>query len=174
MSPTEDAVLFESQGAIALARLNRPEIHNALTPEVVNRLLEILQHVERTPEIAVLILTGNGRSFSSGGNVRTMQAWNETIDTPAATRDWYHTGIQRLPRAMQALDVPVIAAVNGAAVGAGCDLTCMCDIRIAARSARFSERFVKLGLVPGGRPGFGATHRRQSRPGGALRQASVA
>src|SRR5690606_6981703 len=102
-----------------------------------------------TPEIAVLILTGNGRSFSSGGHVGSMQQWNNELDAPAATRDWYHYGIQRLPRAMHALDVPVTAAVNGAAVGAGCDLTCMCDIRIAAQRARFSERFVKLGLVPG-------------------------
>ena len=70
-------------------------------------------------------------------------------DSPEATRDNYRQGIQRIPLAMEALGVPVIAAINGAAIGAGCDLTCMCDIRIASHEARFAESFVKLGLIPG-------------------------
>ena len=64
-------------------------------------------------------------------------------------RENYRRGIQRIPLALWQLDVPTIAAVNGPAVGAGCDLACMCDMRIAGRSARFAESFVKLGLIPG-------------------------
>jgi len=70
-------------------------------------------------------------------------------EVPAVTRQNYRNGIQRLPLAMEALDIPVVAAVNGPAVGAGCDLTLMCDVRIAAQSARFAESFVKIGIVPG-------------------------
>src|SRR5690606_28523937 len=69
--------------------------------------------------------------------------------TAALTRRGYKDGIQQLPLLFEALEVPVIAAVNGAAIGAGCDLTCMCDIRIASEHARFSESFVNLGIVPG-------------------------
>src|SRR3546814_15200222 len=68
---------------------------------------------------------------------------------PANTRRNYRNGIQRLPLLFEAIEVPVIAAVNGPAIGAGCDLACMCDIRIAGESAKFAESFVKLGIVPG-------------------------
>jgi enoyl-CoA hydratase/carnithine racemase len=80
-----------------------------------------------------------------------MQAGPESLigDTPEATADNYRKGIQRIPLAIEALRVPVIAAVNGAAIGAGCDLTCMCDLRVASTSAVFAESFVKLGLIPG-------------------------
>ena len=64
-------------------------------------------------------------------------------------RQEYRTGIQRLPRAFAALEVPIVAAVNGPAIGAGCDLACMCDIRVAGESAKFAESFVKLGIIPG-------------------------
>jgi enoyl-CoA hydratase/carnithine racemase len=74
---------------------------------------------------------------------------NLNAGSPAATRLAYKRGIQRLPLAFAALEVPVIAAVNGAAMGAGCDLTCMCDLRIAGESAKFAESFVKLGLIAG-------------------------
>src|SRR5690606_21090928 len=68
---------------------------------------------------------------------------------PAQTRRNYRNGIQRLPLLFEALEVPVIAAVNGPAIGAGCDLACMCDIRIASEKAIFAESFVKVGIVPG-------------------------
>ena len=69
--------------------------------------------------------------------------------SPIKTRRNYLTGIQRLPRAFAALEVPIVAAVNGPAIGAGCDLACMCDIRVAGESAKFAESFVKLGIIPG-------------------------
>ena len=70
-------------------------------------------------------------------------------DSPARLREWYRNGVQRLANAVYNLEVPMIAAVNGPAIGAGCDLTCMCDIRIASEHASFAESFVKIGLIPG-------------------------
>ena len=140
---------YRQDGAIAVVTLNRPDEHNALVPDLVTELVDVLTRLGIDDTVSAMVLTGAGKSFSSGGNVRNMNDWNAQGGGPARTRDWYHHGIQRLPRAMYACDVPIIAAVNGAAVGAGCDLACMCDIRIAARAARFAERFVKLGLIPG-------------------------
>jgi enoyl-CoA hydratase/carnithine racemase len=96
-----------------------------------------------------VILTGNGPVFSSGGNVKDMQRYYTQPPTADAIREEYRRGIQRLPKALYNLDVPVIAAVNGPAVGAGLDLACMCDIRIASEKATFAESFVKVGIVPG-------------------------
>jgi enoyl-CoA hydratase/carnithine racemase len=99
--------------------------------------------------VRVVIITGAGTAFSAGGNVRDMQRYfDEDID-PVRIREEYRNGIQRLPLALYNLEVPTIAAVNGHAIGAGCDLACMCDMRIAADSARFAESFVKVGIIPG-------------------------
>jgi enoyl-CoA hydratase/carnithine racemase len=96
-----------------------------------------------------VILTGEGPVFSSGGNVKDMQRFFQQQISAEAIREEYRNGIQRLPRALYNLDVPVIAAVNGPAVGAGLDLACMCDIRIASEKATFAESFVRVGIVPG-------------------------
>jgi enoyl-CoA hydratase/carnithine racemase len=98
----------------------------------------------------VVILTGAGSSFSSGGNVKDMRDKAGMFGgTATQIRDGYRTGIQRIPLAINALEVPIIAAVNGPAIGAGCDLTMMCDLRIASDKALFAESFVKVGLIPG-------------------------
>lgn len=146
------AVLYETvEDGIVLLTLNRPEIRNPISdPEMVEALLEALARLDADPAARVAILTGAGKGFSSGGNIREMKAGgNLNAGTPVATRLAYKRGIQRLPLAFAALEVPVIAAVNGAAMGAGCDLTCMCDLRIAAEGAIFAESFVKLGLIAG-------------------------
>jgi len=97
-----------------------------------------------------VILTGAGTAFSAGGNVKDMRDKRGIASgSPYAIAQSYQTGIQRIPLALHQLEVPTIAAVNGPAVGAGCDLACMCDIRIASENARFAESFVKLGIVPG-------------------------
>jgi enoyl-CoA hydratase/carnithine racemase len=100
--------------------------------------------------VRVAILTGAGKAFSSGGDLQAMA--DETAAraaAPVSTPAYYTRGIQRITLAFARLDVPVIAAVNGPAIGAGCDLACMCDIRIAGQSARFAESFVKVGIIPG-------------------------
>ena len=98
----------------------------------------------------MVILTGAGSAFSSGGNVKHMRDKTGMFGgSPAQLRNGYRRGIQRIPLAMMALEVPAIAAVNGPAIGAGCDLTCMCDMRIASERAVFAESFVKVGIIPG-------------------------
>lgn len=147
-----DAVLYDcDEAGIVTLTLNRPELRNPISDmEMVEALLAALDRLEGDAAARVAILTGAGKGFSSGGNVREMKPGG-TLNTgsPIKTRAGYRKGIQRLPLAFSNLEVPVIAAVNGAAIGAGCDLTCMCDLRIAAESARFAESFVKLGLIAG-------------------------
>lgn len=147
-----DAVLYEiDKEGIVLLTLNRPELRNPISDlEVIEALLAALARLETDPAARVAILTGAGKGFSSGGNINEMKpGGNLNSGSPAATRLSYKRGIQRVPLAFAALEVPVIAAVNGAAMGAGCDLTCMCDLRIAGESAKFAESFVKLGLIAG-------------------------
>ncbi len=136
---------------IAVLTLNSPETRNAISePAMIDALIEALQNANSAPDLRVLILTGAGSAFSSGGNIKKMGPGQGLADNhPATTRRNYQEGIQRIPLAMEALEIPVIAAVNGPAIGAGCDLSLMCDLRIAASSARFAESFVKLGIVPG-------------------------
>lgn len=146
------AVLYsvDAQG-IATITLNRPDLRNPISePDVVEGLLDVLEAMEADPKVRVAILTGAGKAFSSGGNINTMKPGaGLNAGLPARTRGNYKRGIQRLPIAFAALEVPVIAAVNGPAIGAGLDLTCMCDLRIAGESAKFAESFVKLGIIPG-------------------------
>lgn len=143
-----EPLLYTQKGHIVVLTLNRPEIHNAISDsEMVDGLVEAMARINRDASVYVVILTGAGKSFSSGGNIKKMGEWSSL--TPTEIRKMYLDGIQQIPRAIYNLEVPVIAAVNGAAIGAGCDLACMCDIRIAAQSARFAESFVKLGIIPG-------------------------
>jgi enoyl-CoA hydratase/carnithine racemase len=146
-------VLTDTRDGITTLTLNRPELHNPISdPAMVDALVAALTSADADPAVRVIILTGAGKSFSSGGNLNTMLPGapdSLAHAQPALTTDNYRRGIQRIPLQFEQLRKPVIAAVNGAAMGAGCDLACMCDIRIAAQSARFAENFVKLGLIPG-------------------------
>lgn len=146
-----DLVLVEITDAIATLTLNKPELRNPISDlDMVDALVSALDRLNADQSIRVAILTGAGKGFSSGGNLNKIGQPGELGGGAAAdTPRGYVRGIQRIPLAFQALEVPIIAAVNGAAVGAGCDLACMCDIRIAAESARFAESFVKLALIPG-------------------------
>ncbi|MBV9840054.1 MAG: crotonase/enoyl-CoA hydratase family protein [Sphingomonadaceae bacterium] len=144
-------LLYEQDGPVVTLTLNAPERRNPITDgETIDAIVAALDRLNRDMTVRVAILTGAGSAFSSGGDVKKMAAPDGPAYMPAvATRSWYLEGIQRIPVAFQQLEVPIIAAVNGPAIGAGNDLACMCDIRIAARSARFAESFVKVGLIPG-------------------------
>lgn len=146
-----DPVLFDTDGAIATLTLNNPELYNPISDiEMVDALEAAIRRLNDDMSIRVAILTGAGKGFSSGGNLRKIGRPGELGGgAPADTPRGYRTGIQRIPLAFAALEVPIIAAVNGPAIGAGCDLACMCDIRIAGGSASFAESFVKLALIPG-------------------------
>jgi len=137
------------EGRVATLTFARDDIRNALTgTEIANELLATLDWANGNPDISVLVLTGAGAAFSAGGNVKRMRERSATASLSEIMR-YYVTGIQKLPVAFEAAEVVTIAAVNGPAVGAGCDLTCMCDLRIASANAQFGETFVNLGIVPG-------------------------
>ncbi len=144
-------VLRSSEDGVVTLKLNRPEARNPISdPDMLEALVDHLQSADADMSVRAVVLTGEGGAFSSGGNLKRMGETGGINDTlPAQTRRNYKSGIQRLPLLFEALEVPVIAAVNGPAIGAGCDLACMCDLRIASQSARFAESFVKVGLVPG-------------------------
>ncbi|WP_313236515.1 crotonase/enoyl-CoA hydratase family protein [Delftia acidovorans] len=141
---------IERDGAIWTLTMNQPETRNALTGNTaVEEFVQVCDEIRRDASVKAVILTGAGPIFSSGGNVKDMQRFFDDALTPDAIREEYRQGIQRIPRALNQLDVPVICAVNGPAIGAGLDLTCMCDIRIASETATFAESFVRVGIVPG-------------------------
>ena len=146
-----DKILFEKEDHVAVLTLNQPETRNALTDiDLVDALVESCEAANQDMDIRALIVTGAGPVFSSGGNIKHMRDKIGTFKGGATeVSDNYRAGIQRIPHAFHNLDVPSIAAVNGPAYGAGCDLTLMCDIRIASTTALFAENFVKVGIIPG-------------------------
>ncbi len=146
-----DKLLFERDGHVVTLTLNQPEMRNPITDlDFVDAFTARCAEIQGDMSVRCVIITGAGKGFSSGGNIKHMQERTGTFAGSAdEIADNYRKGIQRVPKAMYALDVPVIAAVNGAAYGAGCDLTMMCDIRIASEKAVFAENFVKVGLIPG-------------------------
>jgi enoyl-CoA hydratase/carnithine racemase len=143
--------MVERDGPIVTATINRPEQRNAISgAEDMDAIERLCADVAADPGVRAVILTGAGSAFCAGGNVKDMAARQGMFaGSPYALRNAYRSGIQRIPMALYELEVPVVAAVNGAAIGAGLDLACMCDIRIAADTAKFAESFVKLGIVPG-------------------------
>ena len=148
---TPAAVLRTERDGIVTLTLNQPEQRNPISdPNIVDALCSAVEAADAATSVRCVILTGAGSAFSTGGNIKAMRPGGGLVDpAAAATRRNYRQGIQRLPLLFDRIEVPVIAAVNGPAIGAGCDLACMCDIRIAAESAKFAESFVKLGIVPG-------------------------
>ncbi|MGB0467345.1 MAG: enoyl-CoA hydratase-related protein [Pontibacterium sp.] len=150
-----DATLTLDQ-RVAVLTFNRDDLRNALTGcELIDDIVTTVEWANRNAAVSVLILTGAGSAFSSGGNVKEMQL-RDTEHRDAAfggnvyeVEEKYRAGIQRIPLAIHAAEIPIIAAVNGPAIGAGFDLCCMCDIRIASDKALFGETFANLGIIPG-------------------------
>lgn len=143
-------VRCEVDGAVATITLDRPEARNAYSDEMCAQLCASFDRAEQDPQVRAIVLTGAGKSFHAGGDVKAMQARAGMFrGDPAELRQRYLDGIQAVPRRIAALRKPLVCAVNGAAIGAGLDLACMCDLRVAARSAKLGSTFVKVGLVPG-------------------------
>lgn len=142
---------IEREDGIVTVRMNHPDTRNALTtPEQIQEFVDLCAELRRDKSARVMVLTGNGSAFCAGGNVKDMHERGGIFaGSPYELRNTYRDGIQRIPLAIYELDIPVIAAVNGPAIGAGLDLACMCDIRLAAPKAIFAESFVRLGIVPG-------------------------
>jgi 2-(1,2-epoxy-1,2-dihydrophenyl)acetyl-CoA isomerase len=139
------------EGRVAVLTMDRPETHNAVSdPDAIEALLAACTRIAADRDVHAVVLTGSGAAFSSGGNVKALRDQvGSGLGLPVRSRDAYRDGIQRMVLAWYALEVPTIAAVNGHAIGAGMDLACLCDIRIASAQARFACSFVRLGLIPG-------------------------
>ncbi len=146
-----DLVTVEIEGAVARLTLNRPESLNALgAPGDGDAVAAACERVNADGAVRCAILTGAGRAFSAGGDVKAMKAREGAFGGgPMEIRDGYRRNIHRIVRSLHHLEVPLVAAVNGPAIGLGCDVACMADIRIASETARFGVTFLKLGLIPG-------------------------
>jgi len=138
---------FTVTDGIARITLNRPERMNAFTFEMIDAWTAALQRCRTDDAIKVVLLTGAGNAFCSGGDI--VEMGDRLQHTPEQRKNELFNRIERIPLALEDLDKPVIAAVNGVATGAGMDMALMCDIRYAAQSARFAETYIKVGLVPG-------------------------
>ena len=142
-----EQLLFSVTEGIARITLNRPERMNAFTFEMIDAWTAALQQCRTDDAIKVVLLTGAGSAFCSGGDI--VEMGDRLQHTPEQRKNELFNRIERIPLALEDLDKPVIAVVNGVATGAGMDMALMCDIRYAAKSARFAETYVKVGLVPG-------------------------
>lgn len=141
---------FERVGDVVLLTMDEPDLRNPLTGNSAAReFCDAFATINHDRTVKVVVLTGNGSAFSCGGNVKDMAKYLGDDIAPATIQQDYQLGIQGISLGMYNLNVPTIAAVNGPAIGAGLDLACFCDIRIASEKARFSEAFVNLGIIPG-------------------------
>lgn len=149
-------LLFEVDEKIATITLNRPESLNAFSGEMLDLWITALEEVRDSNDIAVLIVQGAGKGFCSGGDIKEMMAGRgfyksdeDNISKGVKRKNSLWKKVQRIPLLLEEIDKPVIAKVHGAAFGAGLDMALMCDIRFAAESAKLSESYIKVGLVPG-------------------------
>lgn len=147
----DDLVLYDRHDHIVTITLNDPGTRNALYEGgLIDALAAALARLAADAEARVAILTGAGTAFSAGADLKQMTGeqgiWSRK---PLDMMAFYRDGIQRIPLTLERLEIPIIAAVNGPAYGAGCDIACMCDIRLASATAVFCEVFVRLGVVSG-------------------------
>ncbi len=149
--PRDDFILIEQNGSVVTFTMNRPATMNALTGEDETRcIVNACQSVDADQDVKCVVLTGAGDAFCSGGHVKDLLARKGLAEgSPYDIQIRYRASVQRMALALYRLQVPIIAAVNGPAYGAGCDLATMCDIRLASSKAVFAESFVKLGLIAG-------------------------
>jgi enoyl-CoA hydratase/carnithine racemase len=141
-----DAVRVAALESVRTLTLNRPDSLNALTPEVMRLLADRLEEAAADPETGAVVITGAGKAFSAGGDMALLKEL-PTMPPGRAKAVVYGT-FQRVPRIIRSMDKPVLAAVNGLAVGAGCEIALACDFRIASEAARFGEVWIRLGCVP--------------------------
>jgi enoyl-CoA hydratase len=138
-----DAVLVEADGPVRIVTLNRPDTLNATDAELHRAITEVWQELARDTDARAVVLTGAGKAFSAGGDFGLLQNMVDDVDVRSATIDEGKV----LVRSMLALEIPVVGAVNGPAVGLGCTLVSLCDIVLIAESAHLADPHVALGLV---------------------------
>ena len=143
---SEPHVLYSAQREVATITLNRPEARNAFSPGMITLWREFLEKAKADDAVRVIIITGKGDTFCSGGDIREMaegklKSWN--------MKNYLWEGVHRIVLTKEDLDKPVIAAINGAAMGAGLDMALMCDLRVCSDKAKLAESYIMMGLVPG-------------------------
>lgn len=141
---TDSDIIYKLEEGIATLIINRPRKLNSFNQEMTEQMLSIGEEVARDTRVRVLVITGTGRSFCSGGDVKRIEQDIARLNSPRST----FADISRLPILIHAMDKPVIAAVNGLCAGGGLDIACACDIRIASDKARFSSIVVRRGIMP--------------------------
>ena len=147
-----ELITYDKSDGIATITLNRPERMNAFTGQMINEWYAALLDAHEDRDTKVVIVTGSGRGFCAGADVGgkgPLGGLQDQKRTPAENRNFLRDGVQRIPRLVALMEKPYIAAVNGAAVGAGMDMASMCDMRFAAESARFGMTYVRMGIIPG-------------------------
>lgn len=138
-----NTILLEKKDGIGYLTLNRPEVFNAISQELIDEVRDALALVDRDEEIKVLIITGAGKGFQAGADIREL-----SVMTPMAILRW-NEGVVRINAALEKLRQPVIAAINGIAMGGGLELAISCQLRIAVEGAKLGLPEVKLGIIPG-------------------------
>lgn len=146
-----DLIKLDVQGAIAIITMNRPDQLNPLGKAGDGPAFrDVTEEITSNPDIRCAILTGAGRAFSAGGDLKAMKERSGAFGgNPAQIREGYTKNIHLIVNSLWSFELPLIAAVNGPAVGLGCDVACMADMRIAGASAKFGMPFLRLGIIPG-------------------------
>ncbi|MEK4306247.1 enoyl-CoA hydratase/isomerase family protein [Oceanobacillus sp. M60] len=158
-------LIFEKDNHIGVIRLNRPESLNAFSVDMIQLWIDALEEIKNNDDIYVGILTGNGKAFCAGGDIKAMingdgfmaktkQEQENYTSLPLEVKNSLWKNIQKIPLLMEEIDKPMIAAINGAAIGAGLDMALMCDIRFCSDEAKLGEGYIKAGIVPGDGGGY--------------------
>jgi enoyl-CoA hydratase/carnithine racemase len=139
-------VLYETKNHVAIITLNRPEARNAFSHEMITLWNDYLKQARGDNTVRIIIVTGTGDTFCSGGDIREMaegklQSWD--------MKSFLWDGVHRIILTLEDLDKPVIAAINGPAMGAGMDMAIMCDMRVCSENARFAESYINMGVIAG-------------------------
>lgn len=139
-------LLYQVEDGIATITLNRPDKMNAFTKGMIDRWADCLIQAQGDAAVHVIVVTGAGRAFCAGGDLNAM---GKSDPTSVDHKRFIWERVHRIPLALESIDKPVIAMLNGVATGAGLDMALMCDLRFASDEARFAESYVKVGVVPG-------------------------
>jgi enoyl-CoA hydratase/carnithine racemase len=146
MAVNFDDVQYETDEGIATITIDRPEVYNAFSENTIAELNAALNRAERDDGVYVVVLTGTGDGFCAGADLNGMPDWAEQTEEEYAG---FLYGVQNVVRRLRTMGPPTVAAVNGPAIGAGCDFALACDVRYQAPDAVLREGFVKVGLIPG-------------------------
>jgi len=143
---SDQTIVYEKEGGIALITLNRPDRLNALSLKLMQELEQLVDEVATDDLVRVIIITGAGQAFSAGADIKEMMSPGKSSSVTRLAKGEPTPLFTKI----EALDKPVIAAINGVAIGGGCELALVCDLRIASTTARFGLGEIKIGLIPGG------------------------